>query len=114
MNKIEEVDKYIQEAPKDQTETLDKLRDLILKTVPHAKERFKWSQPVYTTEKDFVYLKSTKSHVNLGFFNFDKVTDTNNILEGKGKRMRHIKIKTIDDFDIQTLKAMIKQSSKFD
>jgi hypothetical protein len=113
MKKIKEVDDYIKKAPKQQFETLEKLRNLILETVPETDELFKWGQPVYATEKNYVYLKSNKNHVNLGFFNFDKVTDKSNLLEGTGKTMRHIKISNIDNFDINTLKKMIKQSSKF-
>lgn len=113
MNKIKEVDLYIQQAPKDQAETLETLRDLILETVPQTEELFKWGQPVYATEKNFAYLKSTKNHVNLGFFNFKKITDPSNLLEGTGKSMRHIKINNIADFNIDTLKEMIRQSSKF-
>jgi hypothetical protein len=113
MNKIKEVDDYIKKAPTQQSETLKKLRNLILETVPETDEFFKWGQPVYATEKNYAYLKSYKNNVNLGFFNFDKVTDNSNLLEGTGKNMRHIKICNIDDFDINTLKKMIKQSSKF-
>lgn len=113
MDKIKEVDEYIKKAPSQQSETLEKLRNLILETVPKSEELFKWGQPVYATEKNYVYLKSTKNHVNLGFFNFDKITDTSNLLEGTGKTMRHIKISNIANFDIKTLKEMIKQSSKF-
>lgn len=113
MNKIKEVDDYIKRAPKPQFGILEKLRNLILETVPETDELFKWGQPVYATEKNYVYLKSNKNYVNLGFFNFDKVTDNNNLLEGSGKTMRHIKISNLDNLDINTLKEMIKQSSKF-
>lgn len=113
MSKIVEVDEYIKKAPTQHSETLKKLRNLILETVPQSQELFKWGQPVYATEKNYAYLKSTKNHVNLGFFNFDKISDTNNLLEGTGKSMRHIKITDIDNVDVNTLKNIIKQASKF-
>jgi len=113
MKKIKEVNDYITKAPAEQTEILEKLRDLILETVPESEELFKWGQPVYATQKNFAYLKSTKKHVNLGFFNFDKIDDTQNLLEGKGKSMRHIKIRNLDNFDLGTFKEMIKQSAEF-
>ncbi|MDC1068673.1 DUF1801 domain-containing protein [Candidatus Kapabacteria bacterium] len=113
MNKLKEVDQYIKQVPTKQSELLGKLRSLILETVPKSVELFKWGQLVYATEKNFVYLKSNKNHINLGFFNFDKISDPSNLLEGTGKSMRHIKISNIDNFDINTLKEMIKQASKF-
>ena len=69
---------------------------------------------MYATDKNYVYLKSAKRHVKPGFFNFNKITDTNNLLEGTEKSMRHIKISNIDNFDINALKEMITQTSKFE
>lgn len=113
MKKIKEVDEYIKKVPAQQSETLEKLRNLILETVPKSEEEFKWGQPVYATEKNFVYLKSNKNYVTLGFFNFDKISDIDNLLEGTGKSMRHIKINNMDSFDTNTLKEMIMQASRF-
>lgn len=113
MTKLKEVDEYINKAPIPQSETLSKLRELILETVPETEELFKWGQPVYATKKNYGYLKFTKNHVNLGFFNFEKITDHNNLLEGTGKSMRHIKIIDLDHFDINGLKEIIKQSAQF-
>ena len=69
MSRLTAVDLYISEATDDQQGVLQELRDLIFEAVPDVKEQFKWSQPVYGTTKDFVYLKHTKKHLNLGFFN---------------------------------------------
>lgn len=113
MNRIEKVDGYIGKAPNQQKEILTTLRDLISKSVPTSEEQFKWGQPVYTTDRDFCYITFTKNHVNLGFFDFEKIEDANNILEGTGKRMRHVKLSDISDIDPKELGKMIKQASKF-
>ncbi|MBX2870594.1 MAG: DUF1801 domain-containing protein [Saprospiraceae bacterium] len=111
--RITEVDSYITNAPAEHQGTLRALRDLIFEAVPQTKESFKWKQPVYTTEKDYLYLKANKGHVNVGFFNFEKVENPAYPLEGTGKRMRHIKIKNVVDFDLEQLREMIIQASKF-
>lgn len=113
MSRLTAVDLYISEATDDQQGVLQELRDLIFEAVPDVKEQFKWSQPVYGTTKDFVYLKHTKKHLNLGFFNFEKVDDPDGLLEGTGKRMRHIKIIPDHVPDRAVLKAMITQAAKF-
>ena len=113
MDRIKDVDQYMAEAPSDQVLILESLREFIAEAVPEAKEQFKWGQPVYGTVKDFVYLKYTKKHVNLGFFNFEKVDDPDGWLEGTGVRMRHIKITDISQFDPDRLKQMIKQAATF-
>ena len=111
--RITEVDFYIAEAPVEHQGTLRALRDLIFEAVPNTNESFKWKQPVYSTEKDYLYLKANKGYVNLGFFSFEKIQNPAYPLEGTGKRMRHIKIKNMADFNPEQLKEMIVQASKF-
>jgi hypothetical protein len=41
----------------------------------------------------FSYVDSFKSHVNVGFFNGALLNDSTGLLEGSGKRMRHVKLK---------------------
>jgi hypothetical protein len=40
----------------------------------------------------FGYVNSFKSHVNVGFFNGASLEDPAGVLEGSGKRMRHVKL----------------------
>ena len=49
-------------------------------------------------------MQANKNHVNLGFYKgFEKLNDPNGILEGTGKTMRHIKLKTVSDVDTELL-----------
>lgn len=48
----------------------------------------------------FAYVNAFKEHVNLGFFYGADLPDETDLLEGSGKRMRHVKLrpeKTIDE-----------------
>jgi hypothetical protein len=40
----------------------------------------------------FGYVNSFKSHVNVGFFQGAALADSAGLMEGTGKRMRHVKI----------------------
>lgn len=113
MKENKAVSEFIEAAPVAQQELLIALRALIIATVPTAKESFKWKRPVYHTEKDFCYLDKTKKHVTLGFFNFEKITDSNQRLEGTGKQMRHIKILTDRDFNMPVFRKMIAEAATF-
>lgn len=113
MNKVKEVTDYIQGASSGQKELLSTLRELIAKAIPEVAENFKWSRPVYATQKDFCYLQYNKKHVNLGFFEFEKIDDPDNLLEGTGEQMRHIKIEDGSKLNPPVLYKMIKQASKF-
>jgi hypothetical protein len=93
-----QVTDYINTSEKHK-ETLEALRQLVHDTVPNLTEEFKWSRPVFRSDKDFAYLKTAKAYVTLGFFQFDKLDDPKGLLEGTGKDMRHIKIKSVQDID---------------
>ena len=102
----QEVTTYIEKSAENHQEIMTKLRELILSVGPNVKEQFKWSRPVYAMEKDFCYLKATKKHVTIGFFEFDKIETNKQLIEGTGKSMRHVRINSpqeIDDFQIKNM-----------
>lgn len=104
MNLNSQVTDFIQTAPAAQKQIMEAIRQLLHESVPDVREDYKWSRPVFRAAKDFVYLKTAKNYVTLGFFNFGKLEDSNNRLEGTGKEMRHIKLKTMADIDSELFK----------
>jgi hypothetical protein len=102
-----QVTDYIANAG-NQKEIMEAIRQLIYESVPDVVEEFKWGRPVFKVSKDFTYLKSAKAYVTLGFFNFHKLEDSQNLLQGTGKDMRHIKLKSIADIDSCLLKEWFK------
>ena len=105
-----QVTDYIENAGK-QKDIMEALRQLLHETVPNVTEEFKWGRPVFKATKDFAYLKSAKAYVTLGFFNFQKLNDEHNLLEGTGKDMRHIKLKSVAEIDSAMLKEWFKTAS---
>lgn len=104
-----EVINYIATAASPQREIMEKVRDIILDAVPEVIENFKWSRPVYTLQKDFTYLQANKQHVNVGFYSgFEMLNDPDKLLQGTGKTMRHLKIKSIDEIDSELLSSWFK------
>ena len=55
----------------------------------------------------FGYVNVFKAHVNVGFFFGAELKDTTGLLEGSGKRMRHVKLKPGSDLDSSALIALI-------
>jgi hypothetical protein len=99
----EQVTKYIHDAPTAQKEMMLILRKLIHETVKNVHEDFKWSRPVFSKTRGFAYFKTAKSHLTVGFMNFDKLHDPDNFLEGTGKDMRHIKLKSVSEINTKLL-----------
>src|ERR1044071_1454864 len=55
----------------------------------------------------FCYVNSFKSHVNVGFFNGAALEDPAGLLEGSGKRMRHVKLIPHREHDESALEGLI-------
>jgi hypothetical protein len=55
----------------------------------------------------FGYVNSFKSHVNVGFFYGAALEDRAGLLEGSGKRMRHVKLHAGDDVSAAALRDLV-------
>lgn len=60
----------------------------------------------------FCYIGVFKGHVNLGFFYGSELPDPENLLEGTGKRLRHIKISQREQLDNPAIRGLIVVASK--
>jgi len=56
----------------------------------------------------FGYVNAFKTHVNVGFFRGAEIADPENLLEGTGKFMRHVKLRPQRDVDTTALTKLIK------
>jgi hypothetical protein len=55
----------------------------------------------------FAYVNSFKHHVNVGFFYGALLKDPADLLEGSGKRMRHVKLKLDSEINAAALSELI-------
>ena len=55
----------------------------------------------------FGYVNVFKAHVNVGFFLGADLDDPTGILQGNGRRMRHVKLRPGDTLDARALSALI-------
>lgn len=56
----------------------------------------------------FGYVNAFRSHVNVGFFYGAELRDPAGLLEGTGKRMRHVKLKPEQPYDSAALGKLIE------
>jgi hypothetical protein len=56
----------------------------------------------------FAYVNTFKTHVNVGFFRGAMLEDRSGLLEGSGKRMRHVKLKHGATVDTHALGQLIQ------
>jgi len=58
-------------------------------------------------DAQFGYVNTFKNHVNVGFFYGALLEDPAGLLEGSGKRMRHVKLQPGADLDAASLRNLI-------
>ena len=82
------------------------LRKIITNTLPEAKEEIRWGVPSYDEGK--YYFVALKEKVNLGFSIKGLSKDELALFSGKGKTMKHIEIKSLEEIDEKKIKKLIK------
>ncbi|MGF1637007.1 MAG: DUF1801 domain-containing protein [Cyclobacteriaceae bacterium] len=91
------------------------LRNIALDLLPEMEEILfeGWKNVSYGTgkgrgDKDLIiYIAPFKDSVNLGFYHGTNLPDKKKLLKGTGKLLRHIKLKSIADYEINDLKSLI-------
>jgi hypothetical protein len=61
-------------------------------------------------EAAFAYVNAFSAHASIGFFHGARLLDPARLLEGKGKRMRHVKLRPGADVDEEALAELIDQA----
>lgn len=56
----------------------------------------------------FGYVNAFKRHVDVGFFNGATLADPRGLLEGSGRRMRHVKLRPGEEVDAAALGALVE------
>ncbi len=58
------------------------------------------------------YIAPQKNYVNFGFFFGGRLPDPQHVLVGEGKRMRHIKVRSLEDASNPALEQLMKEAWK--
>ncbi len=58
----------------------------------------------------YAYILPHKKWVNLGFYQGADLADPAGLLEGTGAKMRHVKIRSVDDANLPAVQALIRQA----
>ena len=60
----------------------------------------------------FCYIAPFKQHINLGFMYGAHLPDPDKLLQGKGKELRHIKIRHMEDLQAPAVRALVAAASQ--
>jgi hypothetical protein len=62
---------------------------------------------VCVEDAPFAYVNAYKAHVNVGFFHGAALSDPAGVLQGRGRFMRHVKLRPGAAVDVAALEALI-------
>jgi hypothetical protein len=94
------------------------LKKIVLELLPESQETLYtgWKNFTYgigesRSDKDLiVYIAPFKDSVNLGFYRGTNLPDNKKLLKVTGKLLKHIKLKTISDYEIDDIKQLITEA----
>lgn len=110
-------DDLLEIAPADLRPVVSELRRIIRDIDPDACEVVRLGDRAATygvgprkMKEGYAYILPHKSWVNLGFYQGATLSDPNALLEGTGKKLRHIKIRTVEEADRAEVRALIERA----
>jgi hypothetical protein len=117
MKRIENGGEWINAYVKDKDEKLREvaqgLRRLMKKTVAGTKETVNpWKIPTFESNGPMCLLMVGKNHVTFGFLRGTDLPDPAKLLEGTGKSLRHVKLRSTEDLRKPALKKLILAAAR--
>jgi hypothetical protein len=110
------VDKYIKKQKSPQKEICQRLRKIILTTFPDIIEEMRAGVPCYghMIEEPCgkYYIAALKDHVNVGFSLKGLSKKEQELFEGSGKTMKHIKVYSLKDLDEKKIITLLNLVNK--
>lgn len=109
MNTNKAVDQYLQSIPPDRKEALEKVRKLILDTVPDINETMRYKMPTYEKDEVVCALASQKHYISL-YMDVDLVEEHKKGLEHLDVGKSCIRFKRVEDLPFDTVKQILEET----
>jgi hypothetical protein len=92
------IDEYVTRKGGELGEVAQGLRRLMKNTVPDTKETVNpWKIPTFESNGPMCYFTVATSHITFGFLRGTSLPDPAKLLDGTGKSLRHVKLRSMDD-----------------
>ena len=104
------MDEYIDGLAPTPHRIASELRRLVKEAAPTAAETIKWGMPVYEQQGNICYISAIKDRVNFGFYRGADLPDPAKLLEGTGKKLRHIKVRSVEGIHEAAFKLLVTEA----
>jgi hypothetical protein len=90
------------------------LRSFVKRLVPGAKQAVNgWGIPTFEAPDPFCFYMVGKHHITFGFHCGTSLEDSEGLLEGTGKNLRHVKLHGVEDLERKGLKNLVRAAARF-
>lgn len=93
---------------------LNAIRRIIKRAAPDLTEGIKWGNICYWRNGNVIWFLAYRDYLDFGFFKGAKLTNPQKQLEGTGKGLRHIKIRSAKDIDPPYFTKLVKEAVQLD
>lgn len=91
------------------------LRTLVKAAVPGVKITVNsWGIPTFEAKDPFCFYMVGKNRVTFGFHYGTSLDDPERLLEGTGKNLRHVKLRTVEDLEKKGLKELVLAAAQME
>ena len=88
---------------------------MFLEAAPELRESIKWGNPCFEKKLRVFYLASQGNrYVTLGLWQGALLANPEGLIEGTGKRMRHVKIRTAEELEAPEVERIIRAAVEID
>lgn len=107
------VEQFLSTYPADVQVLALRARELVQEIVPDVREQvyeaYKTIGYGSVTKQDamFCYIAPLKDRINLGFYRGVVLPDASGLLEGTGKLLRHVKVRSMEELERPALRQLI-------
>jgi hypothetical protein len=107
------IDAYLQTKNPELKVLANELRRVVRKTAPQSREAVNaWGVPTFDFHGPFCILMVGKDHVTFGFTRGTSLSDPEGLLEGTGRNLRHVKLKTAEQLRDANLRRLILEAAE--
>ena len=113
-NRLGTIDDVLKDVAEPLRGIILRLRELVLAADPDTTEQprpgdnaLSYGVGPQKMKQGYIYISPQRGYVNLGFYKGASLPDPDGLLEGTGKALRHVKIRTLEDAKRPAVLALI-------
>jgi uncharacterized protein YdhG (YjbR/CyaY superfamily) len=112
---MDEFEEFVQRRVSPQFQDIVRMiRNLMRECAPEAREHMSYGVPNWSGRRGLAVISPTKKDITFAFSNGAYFVDDYGLLQGVGKRSKHVKISRLDEVNYDALRDYIRQALEHD